>query len=144
MDQARKQHQRNARLAAQGFISNVALEESADKLEQQQRQLANEQRASSTEDKVRSAAAQQLESAIDGLNSGLKLVSGTVDALAVRAPVEGRLTNFRLQVGESIATGKNIGRVDGAGDQLQARVQTVDGAFELLGGGAAHLSLIHI
>lgn len=112
VDQARKQHQRNTRLAAQGFISSVALEESADKLQQQQRQLANEERASSTEDKVRSAAAQQLESAIDGLNSGLKLVSGTADALAVRAPVEGRLTNFRLQVGESIATGKNIGRID--------------------------------
>jgi HlyD family secretion protein len=46
------------------------------------------------------------------LNTGLKLVSATVDALAVRAPAEGRLTNFRLQIGESIATGKNIGRID--------------------------------
>jgi HlyD family secretion protein len=112
LEQSRKRHQRNARLAAQGFISNVALEESADTLQQQQQLLTAEQRAASTEDKVRSAAAQQLESAIDGLNSGLKLVSGTVDALAVRAPVAGRLTNFRLQVGESIATGKNIGRID--------------------------------
>ena len=33
-------------------------------------------------------------------------------ARVLRAPVEGRLTNFRLQVGESIATGKNIGRID--------------------------------
>jgi HlyD family secretion protein len=112
VDQARKRHQRNARLAAQGFISSVALEESADTLQQQQHLLATEQRAANTENKVRGAAAQQLESAIDGLNSGLKLVSGTVDALAVRAPVAGRLTNFRLQVGESIATGKNIGRID--------------------------------
>ena len=112
LEQSRKRHQRNARLAAQGFISNVALEESADTLQQQQQLLTAEQRAAATEDKVRSAAAQQLESAIDGLNSGLKLVSGTVDALAVRAPVAGRLTNFRLQVGESIATGKNIGRID--------------------------------
>lgn len=112
LEQARKRHERNARLAAQGFISSVALEESADTLQQQQQLLAAEQRAANTEDKVRSAAAQQLESAIDGLDSGLKLVSGTVDALAVRAPVAGRLTNFRLQVGESIATGKNIGRID--------------------------------
>nr|WP_315394050.1 efflux RND transporter periplasmic adaptor subunit [uncultured Duganella sp.] len=110
--QTRKQHARNTRLAAQGFISSVALEESADKLEQQQRLLALEQRTAATEARVRGAAAQQLEGAIEGLNSGLKLVSGTVDALAVRAPVEGRLTNFRLQVGESIATGKNIGRID--------------------------------
>ena len=61
---------------------------------------------------MRDAAARQLETAIGGLDSGLKLVSGTVDALAVRAPVDGRLTNFRLQVGESVATGKNIGRID--------------------------------
>jgi HlyD family secretion protein len=112
LDQARKQHARNARLAAQGFISSVALEESQDRLAQQERALTQEQQANSAETRVRQSAEQQLESSIQGLNSGLKLVSATVDALAVRAPVEGRLTNFRLQIGESIATGKNIGRID--------------------------------
>jgi HlyD family secretion protein len=112
LDQARKQHARNVRLAAQGFISSVALEESEDKLAQQERTLKQEQHANVAESRVRESAEQQLESSIQGLNSGLKLVSATVDALAVRAPVEGRLTNFRLQVGESIATGKNIGRID--------------------------------
>ena len=112
LEQVRKQHERNVRLAAQGYISAVALEESADKLQQQRRLLAQEERASGTEERVRRSAATQLETAIEGLNSGLKLVAATVDALAVRAPVEGRLTNFRLQVGESISTGKNIGRID--------------------------------
>ncbi len=112
LEQVRKQHERNVRLAAQGYISAVALEESADKLQQQRRLLAQEERASGTEEGVRRDAAAQLETAIGGLNSGLKLVSATVDALAVRAPVDGRLTNFRLQVGESISTGKNIGRID--------------------------------
>jgi HlyD family secretion protein len=112
LEQVRKQHARNRRLAAQGFISNVALEESADKLEQQQHLLEREERAAGTESAVRRGAARQLETSIRGLDSGLKLVSDTVDALAVRAPAAGRLTNFRLQVGESIATGKNIGRID--------------------------------
>ncbi|MRW90072.1 efflux RND transporter periplasmic adaptor subunit [Duganella sp. FT80W] len=112
LDQARKQHARNARLAAQGFISSVALEESEDKLAQQERALKQEQQANAAESNVRQHAEQQLEGSIRGLDSGLKLVSATVDALAVRAPVAGRLTNFRLQVGESIATGKNIGRID--------------------------------
>jgi HlyD family secretion protein len=71
-----------------------------------------EQPAAAAETGGRRDAEQQLETAIRGLSSGLKLVSATVDALAVRAPVDGRLTNFRLQVGESIATGKNIGRID--------------------------------
>jgi len=112
VDQARKQHARNVRLAAQGYISTVALEESADRLAQQERTLAQEQQAAAAEAQVRRSAEQQLETAIQGLSSGLKLVSAAVDALAVRAPVSGRLTNFRLQVGESIATGKNIGRID--------------------------------
>ena len=112
LDQARKQHARNVRLASQGFISGVALEESQDRLAQQERALRQEQQANAAESKVRQGAEQQMESSIQGLNSGLKLVSATVDALAVRAPAEGRLTNFRLQVGESIATGKNIGRID--------------------------------
>lgn len=123
LDQANKQHARNIKLAAQGYISAVALEESADRLAQQQRAFKQEQQAAAAESRVRDHAEQQLESAIHGLNSGLKLVSATVDALAVRAPVEGRLTNFRLQVGESIATGKNIGRIDDpARFKLSARV----------------------
>lgn len=112
VDQASKQHARNARLAEQGYISSVALEESADRLAQQQRALRQEQQAAAAELRVRDHAGQQLEAAILGLNSGLKLVAATVDALAVRAPADGRLTNFHLQVGESIATGKNIGRID--------------------------------
>src|SRR5471032_118455 len=112
LEQARKQHARNLRLAAQGFISAVALDESADKLEQQRHAVTQEQRADAAEATVRRDALDQLDAAIRGLSSGLKLVSATVDALAVRAPAAGRLTDFRLQVGESIATGKNVGRID--------------------------------
>ena len=112
LEQARKQHARNLRLAAQGFISAVALDESADRLEQQRRTLAQEQRADAAEAAVRRDALEQLGAAIQGLSAGLKLLGATVDALAVRAPASGRLTDFRLQVGESIATGKNVGRID--------------------------------
>src|SRR5471032_541195 len=112
LEKARKKHARNVRLAAQGFIASVALEESADKLEQQQHALAQEQRADAAEASVRRDALDQLDAAIEGLSAGLKLLNATVDALAVRAPAAGRLTDFRFQVGESIATGKNVGRID--------------------------------
>ena len=112
LQQGGKQHARNLRLSQQGFISSVALEESADSLRQQQRALAQEQQAAQLESQVRRDAAGQLEASIQGLSSGLLLVGATVDALAVRAPSDGRLTDFRLQVGESITTGKNVGRID--------------------------------
>jgi HlyD family secretion protein len=61
---------------------------------------------------VRGHALAQMETAIKGLQSGLLLVNATVDALAVRAPVDGMLTGFRLQVGETVKTDQHIGRID--------------------------------
>lgn len=112
LEQAKKRHARNERLAAQGFISAVALEESRDAFDKEQRAIELEQRSAAADSRVRTPALSQLEKAIGGLDTGLLLVQATVDALVVRAPVAGRLTDFRMQVGESIATGKNVGRID--------------------------------
>ena len=112
LEQARKRHARNERLAAQGFISTVALEESRDALDKEARAVELEHRSAAADSRVRVPALTQLEKAIGGLGTGLQLVQATVDALVVRAPVAGRLTDFRMQVGESIATGKNVGRID--------------------------------
>ncbi len=112
VQQAEKQHARSKRLAEQGFISAVALEESADKLAQQRRALEDERRSIDTEEEVRRRGLRQMETAIDGLQSGLQLVSATVDALAVRAPSAGMLTDFRLQVGQTVQPNQNIGRID--------------------------------
>jgi HlyD family secretion protein len=112
LSQGEKQHARNVRLASQGFISSVALEESADRLVQQRRALLQEKDSIDTEARVRRDALSQMETAIKGLQSGLLLVNATVDALAVRAPVDGMLTGFRLQVGETVKTDQHIGRID--------------------------------
>ncbi|WP_239700833.1 efflux RND transporter periplasmic adaptor subunit [Massilia sp. 9096] len=112
LEQAEKAHARNGRLAAKGFISQVALEESVDKLAQQRRVLAEEKRAMDTEEQVRGRALRQMESAIGGLQAGLRLVGATVDALTVRAPADGTLTDFHLQVGETVKTDQRIGRID--------------------------------
>jgi HlyD family secretion protein len=123
LEQARKRHARNERLAAQGFISAVALEESRDALEKEARALALEHRSAAADSQVRTPALSQLEHAIKGLDTGLQLVQATVDALVVRAPVAGRLTDFRMQVGQSIATGRNVGRIDDPGRfKLAARI----------------------
>lgn len=110
--QADKQHARNVKLSAQGFISSVALEESQDKVDQQRRALKLEREASDTETGVKRDALAQLENAIRELRSGLTLVGATVEALAVRAPVDGMLTGFRLQIGETVKTDQHIGRID--------------------------------
>lgn len=110
--QAEKQHARNARLARDGFISAVALEESGDRLAQARRALAEEGRGMRLEQGVRERALAQMDQAIRGLASGLELVAATVDALAVRAPSDGVLTDFRLLVGQAVRQDQAIGRID--------------------------------
>ncbi|MES2297428.1 MAG: efflux RND transporter periplasmic adaptor subunit [Pseudomonadota bacterium] len=110
--QVQKKHVRNKRLAEQGFISSEALELSNDALEQQQRAVDNEKLRSASETSVKRDALAQMEQAIRHIEAGLTLVHGTVDALVVRAPVAGRLTDFNLKIGETVRQDQHIGRID--------------------------------
>jgi HlyD family secretion protein len=56
-----------------------------------------------------------MEQAVQQLDSGLQVVSQSIDALAVRAPIAGRLTDFHLQVGQIVESQEHIGRIDDPG-----------------------------
>jgi HlyD family secretion protein len=53
-----------------------------------------------------------MEQAIEQLDAGLKVVNDAIEGLAVRAPIAGRLTDFRLQLGEIVKSEQRIGRID--------------------------------
>jgi HlyD family secretion protein len=110
--QADKHHRRAAELAAQGFLSPAQAEEASDRLVQQRHLLAEANGAARTDLAIKQDVVRQMQKAIDGLETGLGLVANTVNALAVRAPVTGRLTDFRLQVGETVRPDQRIGRID--------------------------------
>ncbi len=110
--QADKQWARSAALARQGFVSNAALEEAVDQLARQRHLLASEEAAAASEAAARRDAISQIAQAVARLDDGLKLVNASVDALAVRAPVAGRLADFKLQVGETVRPGQRLGRID--------------------------------
>ena len=110
--QAEKKHARDVQLAKDGFISSVALDESTDQLLQQQHTLNDELESGEKDAAVRSNAQAQMQTAIEGLQSGLQLVEASVEGLAVRAPSAGRLTGFTLQIGQTVKTDDHIGRID--------------------------------
>ncbi|NML60491.1 efflux RND transporter periplasmic adaptor subunit [Massilia sp. RP-1-19] len=110
--QAQKQHGRNLALAQKGFISSAVLEESADRAAQQQRLLESDKASDAIESATQLDAVRQMEQAIARVEAGMRLANATVEALAVRAPVAGRLTDFRLQVGETVKPDQHLGRID--------------------------------
>jgi HlyD family secretion protein len=110
--EADKQYRRSLALSGQGFVSAAALQDAADRRTQQRRLLAAEQADARTEERIQANALQQMDKAGLRLETGLRLVSETVAALEVRAPVAGRLTDFRLQVGETVKLDQHLGRID--------------------------------
>lgn len=110
--QAEKQHQRNLALSEKGFLSAAALEESADRLAQQRKLLLAETDSNATESAIQQDALRQMEQAIARLDAGLRVVGATIDGLTVRAPANGRLTDFHLQVGETVRPDQHLGRID--------------------------------
>lgn len=112
LELAERQHGREAALARQGFVSSAALQDSRQKVDQLRRQLEMDQASDASQNRMRDSAVTQMDQAIARLEKGLQLVSDNVAALAVQAPVSGRLTDFRLQVGQTVSPGKELGRID--------------------------------
>ena len=112
LTQAEKQFTRNASLAKTGVIPLVALEESQDRFAQQRQVLEDEKTRSVIEMRIKRDGVRQMEQAIEELDAGLKVVNDAIEGLAVRAPIAGRLTDFRLQLGEIVKSEQRIGRID--------------------------------
>ena len=112
LTQAGKQYTRNASLAKTGVIAAVALEESQDRLAQQRQALEDEKTRAVIEMRIKRDGVRQMEQAVEQLDAGLKVVNDAIEGLAVRAPIAGRLADFRLQLGEIVKSEQRIGRID--------------------------------
>lgn len=115
LERVRRLHQRNRELAATGFLSPSALEDSADKLALVQRMYEQQQADGREELAVREQSVQAMQRAVADLNKRLDAMRVASEGLAVRAPVGGRVTGLALQVGESVRAGTRIARLDSLG-----------------------------
>jgi HlyD family secretion protein len=113
--QVQRQNVRFVSLAHSGVIPVSTLEDSNDKLAQQRQAIEDEQVRTRIEMNIKRDGIRKMEQAIRQLDAGLKVVTESIEALAVRAPMPGRLTDFHLQVGEIVKSEQHIGRIDDPG-----------------------------
>jgi HlyD family secretion protein len=111
-DQARKLHGRYESLAREGVIAARTLEESGDQVAKLDRAHADEQSRAAVEMRIKRDGIRQMEQAVERLDAGLNVVNDSIEGLAVRAPIAGRLTDFHLQLGEIIKPEQRIARID--------------------------------
>ena len=112
LTQAKKLHARYEALAREGVIAARTVEESQDQIARLTRALADEKSRATVEMRIKRDGLRQMEQAVDRLDAGLRVVNDSIEGLAVRAPLSGRLTDFHLQLGEIIKPEQRIGRID--------------------------------
>src|SRR5262249_32582611 len=83
-----------------------------ERVEQEKRALEDEKTRDAMELRIKRDGVRQMEQAVGQLDAGLKVVNESIEGLAVRAPIAGRLTDFRLQLGEIVKPEQRIGRID--------------------------------
>jgi HlyD family secretion protein len=112
---ASRQLDRDARLAANGWVSGKALKDSEDEARYLRERRAVTTETLATEERLQASQLTQLRSAAAGLTANLRLARASLDALVIRAPVAGQLSGFSPQVGQSLARGERLGQIDSAG-----------------------------
>ena len=103
------------RLHEQGFVSDAEVKTYGDEANYYQNRLKDLKTGQHQEDAIAGAQAAQIHQTSGRLNSNLDVVRSSLDALVVRAPVAGRLTNFTLEPGQSLKAGDPAGQIDSEG-----------------------------
>ena len=122
--QAESDWRRQAQLAADGFVSPAAVEQSRRAHELADRLLKQSEADQRAEATIRDQSITEMASAVQGLQRGLQLLERSRDRLLQRATMAGQLSGFELQVGASVRPGDRLGRIDdpAGGVQLVADV----------------------
>jgi HlyD family secretion protein len=122
-DKARRQYEMQRPLAAKGFIAGRTVRDSKDDYDASRRRLEVLKAGQSTDERLQTSQLAQLRASNASLSQSLSIARSTLDALNLRAPVDGQLTAFSIQVGQSLQRGERLGQVDSAGhNKLMADV----------------------
>ncbi|MHB8530908.1 MAG: efflux RND transporter periplasmic adaptor subunit [Caulobacteraceae bacterium] len=147
---ARHDYDIRRRLNALGFVSDVELKTYADAAAYYQAQLQTLKNGRPEEDAIAEAQRAEIGRTGERLKNNLAAVRQSLEALTIRAPAAGRLTNFTLQSGQPLKAGDQVGQVDSEGaykltadiDEFYlGRVAVGQGASADLEGGAVPLTV---
>ncbi|MXP10585.1 HlyD family efflux transporter periplasmic adaptor subunit [Altererythrobacter halimionae] len=110
-------------LHEKGFVSDAGVKSYQEEVDYQTQRLAQLRRGRAAEAGITATQGEMLDATRARLQNNLAAVRGSLDALTIRAPMAGRLTNFELQPGQTLAPGDPAGQVDSEGAwKLEAEV----------------------
>ncbi|MHA1544281.1 MAG: HlyD family efflux transporter periplasmic adaptor subunit, partial [Alphaproteobacteria bacterium] len=104
--------ERKRPLVKSGFVSKSEFEQLVDEYDfyVARREVTLESQAN--DERLQKAQMAQLKIAGEQLKRNLEVAQKNLENLNVKAPVNGRLTAFNVEIGQSLSRGERIGRVD--------------------------------
>jgi HlyD family secretion protein len=114
-DKARRQYEMQRPLVEKGFVPDKTFRDSRDDYESNRRRAEMLSRAQVTDERLQMSQLAQLRASNASLTQSLAIARSTLDALNLKAPVDGQLTAFSIQVGQSLQRGERLGQIDSAG-----------------------------
>ncbi|MEO0463976.1 MAG: efflux RND transporter periplasmic adaptor subunit [Pseudomonadota bacterium] len=121
--QAQREHDTRKQLHDRGFISDGGMDKYIVAVAFQRERVAQLRQTSTAARRFTQTQSQRLEETRARLETTLNALRASLDALVVRAPMAGRLTNFDLQPGQTLNPGDEAGQVDSESEwKLHAEV----------------------
>jgi HlyD family secretion protein len=99
----------------QGFVSDAGVATYREQADYQATRLAQLKAGELSERRIAALQADRLRDTRTRLAGNLSAVEQSLDALTLRAPVAGRLTNFTVQPGQNLKPGDPAGQIDSEG-----------------------------
>ena len=99
-----------------GFISDAGVKSYEEEVAYQEERLAQLRSGRAAEAQITATQGRMLDATRARLQNNLSAVRAGLDALTIRAPMGGRLTNFALQPGQTLKPGNPAGQIDSEGE----------------------------
>lgn len=107
----------------QGFVSDAGVRSYGEEVAYQRKRLGQLRSGRKSEAQITATQANMLNATRARLQNNLTAVRAGLEALTIRAPRSGQLTNFILQPGQTLKPGDPAGQIDSEGDwKLEADV----------------------
>ncbi|HMI19058.1 MAG TPA: efflux RND transporter periplasmic adaptor subunit, partial [Sphingomonas sp.] len=120
---AKRQYDLQAPLAQRGFVAGKVFNDTKDDLVLAQRKLDEVRATKGAENRLQTTQLSQMRSTAQTLSGALGIARNNLDQLNLRAPVDGQLSAFAIQIGQSMSRGERIGQIDSPGhNKLRAQV----------------------
>jgi HlyD family secretion protein len=120
---AKRQYDLEAPLAARGFVAGKVFGDTRDDLLAAQRKLDEARHTQTAEHQLQTNQLTQMRATSATLQGALGIARTNLDQLNLRAPVDGQLSSFSIQIGQSMSKGERLGQIDSPGhNKLRAQV----------------------